>query len=96
MSLRSSLSQPWPGPAREALLPDTVRGGGGVGLFQEKPHSLQNNIRTSLEKKKRGSGVSWAGRPEAALQGQWGVCTGWVGQWEVLVQGCRGPVGRAH
>ncbi|XP_059750935.1 protein dispatched homolog 3 [Balaenoptera ricei] len=38
------------------------------GLFQEKPHSLQNNIRTSLEKKKRGSGVSWAGRPEAALQ----------------------------
>ncbi|NXL69966.1 DISP3 protein, partial [Leptocoma aspasia] len=26
------------------------------GLFQEKPHSLQNNIRTSLEKKKRGSG----------------------------------------
>nr|KAF6377744.1 dispatched RND transporter family member 3 [Myotis myotis] len=25
------------------------------GLFQEKPHSLQNNIRTSLEKKKRDS-----------------------------------------
>ncbi|KAE8591828.1 hypothetical protein XENTR_v10018585 [Xenopus tropicalis] len=25
------------------------------GLFQEKPHSLQNNIRTSSEKKKRGS-----------------------------------------
>ncbi|XP_066231165.1 protein dispatched homolog 3 [Saccopteryx leptura] len=38
------------------------------GLFQEKPHSLQNNIRTSLEKKKRGSGVLWAGRPEATLQ----------------------------
>ncbi|XP_032158827.1 protein dispatched homolog 3 isoform X1 [Mustela erminea] len=38
------------------------------GLFQEKPHSLQNNIRTSLEKKKRGSGVSWAGRPEATPQ----------------------------
>ncbi|XP_055438295.1 protein dispatched homolog 3 [Bubalus kerabau] len=38
------------------------------GLFQEKPHSLQNNIRTSLEKKKRGSGVSWASRPEATLQ----------------------------
>nr|XP_035163620.1 protein dispatched homolog 3 isoform X4 [Callithrix jacchus] len=39
------------------------------GLFQEKPHSLQNNIRTSLEKKRRGSGVSWASRPEATLQG---------------------------
>ncbi|KAB1268225.1 Protein dispatched-like protein 3 [Camelus dromedarius] len=38
------------------------------GLFQEKPHSLQNNIRTSLEKKKRGSGVSWASRPEATMQ----------------------------
>uniref|UniRef100_G3U3X1 Protein dispatched homolog 3 n=1 Tax=Loxodonta africana TaxID=9785 RepID=G3U3X1_LOXAF len=38
------------------------------GLFQEKPHSLQNNIRTSLEKKKRGSGLSWASRPEAAQQ----------------------------
>ncbi|XP_070109703.1 protein dispatched homolog 3 isoform X4 [Equus caballus] len=38
------------------------------GLFQEKPHSLQNNIRTSLEKKKRGPGVSWASRPEAAPQ----------------------------
>ncbi|GAB5574550.1 protein dispatched homolog 3 isoform X1 [Prionailurus iriomotensis] len=34
----------------------------------EKPHSLQNNIRTSLEKKKRGSGVSWASRPEATPQ----------------------------
>uniref|UniRef100_A0A8C7EN34 Protein dispatched homolog 3 n=1 Tax=Neovison vison TaxID=452646 RepID=A0A8C7EN34_NEOVI len=43
---------------------------GGVPppLFQEKPHSLQNNIRTSLEKKKRGSGVSWASRPEATPQ----------------------------
>uniref|UniRef100_A0A452RY00 Protein dispatched homolog 3 n=1 Tax=Ursus americanus TaxID=9643 RepID=A0A452RY00_URSAM len=38
------------------------------GLFQEKPHSVQNNIRTSLEKKKRGSGVPWASRPEAAPQ----------------------------
>ncbi|XP_039090962.1 protein dispatched homolog 3 [Hyaena hyaena] len=38
------------------------------GLFQEKPHSLQNNIRTSLEKKKRGSGVPWASRPEASPQ----------------------------
>ncbi|XP_034360048.1 protein dispatched homolog 3 isoform X1 [Arvicanthis niloticus] len=38
------------------------------GLFQEKPHSLQNNVRTSLEKKKRGSGVSWASRPETTAQ----------------------------
>ncbi|XP_032750594.1 protein dispatched homolog 3 [Rattus rattus] len=38
------------------------------GLFQEKPHSLQNNVRTSLEKKKRGSGVSWASRPETMAQ----------------------------
>ncbi|EHH49537.1 hypothetical protein EGM_00213 [Macaca fascicularis] len=38
------------------------------GLFQEKPHSLQNNIRTSLEKKRRGSGVPWASQPEATLQ----------------------------
>ncbi|XP_072684505.1 protein dispatched homolog 3 isoform X3 [Canis lupus baileyi] len=38
------------------------------GLFQEKPHSLQNNIRTSLEKKKRGSGVPWASRTEATPQ----------------------------
>lgn len=38
------------------------------GLFQEKPHSLQNNIRTSLEKKKRGSGVLWASRPEVTPQ----------------------------
>ncbi|XP_067328868.1 protein dispatched homolog 3 isoform X1 [Anolis sagrei] len=29
------------------------------GLFQEKPRNLQNNIRTSLEKKKRGSGMAW-------------------------------------
>lgn len=63
-------------------VPDTTR---GVGLFQEKPHSLQNNIRTSLEKKKRGSGVSWASRPEATLQGQWGMWTVWVG-----VSGCPG------
>ncbi|GAB1289239.1 Protein dispatched homolog 3 [Apodemus speciosus] len=40
----------------------------GRGLFQEKPHSLQNNVRTSLEKKKRGSGVSWASRPETTAQ----------------------------
>ncbi|KAK7811123.1 hypothetical protein U0070_016063 [Myodes glareolus] len=38
------------------------------GLFQEKPHSLQNNVRTSLEKKKRGSGASWANRPETTAQ----------------------------
>ncbi|XP_077007432.1 protein dispatched homolog 3 isoform X2 [Tamandua tetradactyla] len=38
------------------------------GLFQEKPHNLQNNMRASLEKKKRGSGVSWASRPEATQQ----------------------------
>nr|AAH70441.1 Ptchd2 protein [Mus musculus] len=38
------------------------------GLFQEKPHSLQNNVRTSLEKKKRGSGVSWASRTETTAQ----------------------------
>ncbi|XP_075394406.1 protein dispatched homolog 3 [Tenrec ecaudatus] len=38
------------------------------GLFQEKPHSLQNNIRASLEKRKRGSGLAWASRPEAAQQ----------------------------
>lgn len=31
MSLRSSVSQPWPGPVREALLSDTVRGLGGMG-----------------------------------------------------------------
>ncbi|KAM4872447.1 protein dispatched homolog 3 isoform 2-T2 [Thomomys bottae] len=36
------------------------------GLFQEKPHSLQNNMRTSLEKKRRG--VPWANRPEAFPQ----------------------------
>lgn len=47
-------------------------GVGGAGLFQEKPHSLQNNVRTSLEKKKRGSGVSWASRPETTAQGEWG------------------------
>nr|XP_033778748.1 protein dispatched homolog 3 isoform X1 [Geotrypetes seraphini] len=29
------------------------------GLFQEKPHSLQNNIRTSSEKKKRGFVPHW-------------------------------------
>lgn len=51
----------------------------GVGLFQEKPHSLQNNIRASLEKKKRGSGVPWVSRPEATLLGQWGVWCSWGG-----------------
>ncbi|XP_020037246.2 protein dispatched homolog 3 isoform X2 [Castor canadensis] len=43
------------------------------GLFQEKPHSLQNNIRTSLEKKKRGSGVPWASRTDTTLQGSVGT-----------------------
>uniref|UniRef100_A0A4X2MC35 Protein dispatched homolog 3 n=1 Tax=Vombatus ursinus TaxID=29139 RepID=A0A4X2MC35_VOMUR len=38
------------------------------GLFQEKPHSLQNNIRTSLEKKKRGSGPAWSSRSESTQQ----------------------------
>ncbi|XP_025033533.1 protein dispatched homolog 3 [Python bivittatus] len=32
------------------------------GLFQEKPRNLQNNIRTSLEKKKRGSGPPGSSR----------------------------------
>ncbi|XP_053546042.1 protein dispatched homolog 3 [Bombina bombina] len=32
------------------------------GLFQEKPRSLQNNIRTSSEKKKRGSLSQWNAR----------------------------------
>ncbi|XP_053307790.1 protein dispatched homolog 3 [Spea bombifrons] len=32
------------------------------GLFQEKPRSLQNNIRTSSEKKKRGSLSQWNSR----------------------------------
>ncbi|XP_048375527.1 LOW QUALITY PROTEIN: protein dispatched homolog 3 [Sphaerodactylus townsendi] len=36
------------------------------GLFQEKPRNLQNNIRTSLEKKKRGSGLPWGVRGSAA------------------------------
>uniref|UniRef100_A0A8C3XNW4 Dispatched RND transporter family member 3 n=1 Tax=Chelydra serpentina TaxID=8475 RepID=A0A8C3XNW4_CHESE len=36
------------------------------GLFQEKPHNLQSNIRTSLEKKKRGSGPPWGSRGGAA------------------------------
>ena len=67
---------------------------GGAGLFQEKPHSLQNNIRTSLEKKKRGSGVSWASRPEATPQGKWGMCSGWGGGsgGSCLMLGCGGPV----
>ncbi|XP_058160400.1 protein dispatched homolog 3 isoform X2 [Dasypus novemcinctus] len=43
------------------------------GLFQEKPHSLQSNIRTSLEKKQRGSGVTWASRPEATQQDSLGT-----------------------
>lgn len=60
------------GPA----VPDPAR---GVGLFQEKPHSLQNNIRASLEKKQRGSGVLWASRPEAPAQGQWGMRSAWGG-----------------
>uniref|UniRef100_A0A8C5QBC2 Dispatched RND transporter family member 3 n=2 Tax=Leptobrachium leishanense TaxID=445787 RepID=A0A8C5QBC2_9ANUR len=32
------------------------------GLFQEKPRSLQNNIRTSSEKKKRGSILQWGSK----------------------------------
>ncbi|XP_077167820.1 protein dispatched homolog 3 isoform X2 [Paroedura picta] len=39
------------------------------GLFQEKPHNLQNNIRTSLEKKKRGSGLAWGARGSVAADG---------------------------
>ncbi|XP_028596478.2 protein dispatched homolog 3 isoform X1 [Podarcis muralis] len=39
------------------------------GLFQEKPRNLQNNIRTSLEKKKRGSGLVWGSRGSAAGDG---------------------------
>ncbi|XP_058531189.1 protein dispatched homolog 3 isoform X2 [Ochotona princeps] len=38
------------------------------GLFQEKPRSLQNSIRTALEKRKRGTGAPWASRPEAIPQ----------------------------
>lgn len=56
----------------------------GTGLFQEKPHSLQSNIRTSLEKRKRGSGAPWAGRPEATPQGKdWGQVRGPAGQGRV-------------
>ncbi|XP_066420114.1 protein dispatched homolog 3 isoform X1 [Molothrus aeneus] len=40
------------------------------GLFQEKPHSLQNNIRTSLEKKKRGSGSPWGSKGSMSDAGQ--------------------------
>ncbi|XP_071883004.1 protein dispatched homolog 3 isoform X1 [Anas platyrhynchos] len=40
------------------------------GLFQEKPHSLQNNIRTSLEKKKRGSGSPWGSKGSISDTGQ--------------------------
>ncbi|KAM7030582.1 protein dispatched homolog 3 isoform 2-T2 [Acridotheres tristis] len=40
------------------------------GLFQEKPHSLQNNIRTSLEKKKRGSGSPWGNKGSTSDTGQ--------------------------
>uniref|UniRef100_A0A673UBJ5 Dispatched RND transporter family member 3 n=1 Tax=Suricata suricatta TaxID=37032 RepID=A0A673UBJ5_SURSU len=61
-----SLCPPLPGSTRTPWCPQ--QRGGGAGLFQEKPHSLQNNIRTSLEKKKRGSGVPWATRPEATPQ----------------------------
>ncbi|KAL8198300.1 UNVERIFIED_CONTAM: Protein dispatched 3, partial [Gekko kuhli] len=38
-------------------------------LFQEKPRNLQNNIRTSLEKKKRGSGPAWSARGSLAGDG---------------------------
>ncbi|KAK4809920.1 hypothetical protein QYF61_023407 [Mycteria americana] len=40
------------------------------GLFQEKPHSLQNSIRTSLEKKKRGSGSTWGSKGSISDTGQ--------------------------
>ncbi|NXK81867.1 DISP3 protein, partial [Amazona guildingii] len=40
------------------------------GLFQEKPHSLQNNIRTSLEKRKRGSGSPWGSKGSISDTGQ--------------------------
>ncbi|XP_010220730.1 PREDICTED: patched domain-containing protein 2 isoform X3 [Tinamus guttatus] len=40
------------------------------GLFQEKPRSLQNNIRTSLEKKKRGSGLPWGSKGSISDTGQ--------------------------
>ncbi|NWQ84307.1 DISP3 protein, partial [Columbina picui] len=40
------------------------------GLFQEKPHSLQNNIRTALEKKKRGSGSPWGSKGSTSDTGQ--------------------------
>lgn len=83
-----SLCSPLAGPSQGGpVVPDMA---GVVGLFQEKPHSLQNNIRTSLEKKKRGPGVSWASRPEAAPQGQWQVWSVWgegVGR-ACLVPGC--------
>ncbi|KAF7239298.1 hypothetical protein EYD10_14007 [Varanus komodoensis] len=39
------------------------------GLFQEKPHNLQNNIRTSLEKKKWGLGSAWSSRASAPGDG---------------------------
>lgn len=56
---------------RGSHIADSVGRWGGAGLFQEKPHNLQNNVRTSLEKRKRGSGVSWASRPETTTQGEW-------------------------
>ncbi|XP_066493773.1 protein dispatched homolog 3 [Tiliqua scincoides] len=37
------------------------------GLFQEKPCNLQNNIHTTLEKKKRGSGLAWG--PQSSAPG---------------------------
>ncbi|XP_060026888.1 protein dispatched homolog 3 isoform X2 [Erinaceus europaeus] len=38
------------------------------GLFQEKPHSVQNNIHTSLERRRHSPGVSWTSRPEPTLR----------------------------
>uniref|UniRef100_H3AV32 Dispatched RND transporter family member 3 n=2 Tax=Latimeria chalumnae TaxID=7897 RepID=H3AV32_LATCH len=37
------------------------------GLFQEKPHSLQSNIRTSSEKKKRGQSRPWNNKPASKV-----------------------------
>ncbi|CAJ0932774.1 unnamed protein product [Ranitomeya imitator] len=39
------------------------------GLFQEKPRSLQNNIRTSSDKKKRGSLATWNSKMTVADTG---------------------------
>lgn len=46
-----------------------------VGLFQEKPRNLQNNIRTSSDKKKRGSLSTWSSKMtlgDTGHEGEWG------------------------